>query len=581
MSEHIVVDATDLRDLARAARGARSDVDSVKTRAGNVMANLDRRGWNAGAAESAWNSAKGGITAISGALDQRAGDLDFRANLVDEFENGMYSGGMPTGFPLADPVNSYSGNLIHAEVDLALPTRGAIGLLLSRTYNSRDPRRGLFGVGWTSSLEWKVLSMPDGFVVVRCADGKRDRYDLAPDGTWVGDFGVHHHLAALDGGSLAVDARRDGGCSCPSMPRVISSPSPTATGTAITSNATALVERGGSVTGSAAGSSWSTAPKTVPRLARDSSGAEVGYVCDDAGRLVRVTDPTGAATSYAYDSDGRLATITDALGNTVLRNRFDARGRVLEQVDATGATSRFDYDDAEQLTTLTDARGATLRVYHDARGQVARAVDALGGEIVYSYTTCGNRASMRDRTGRLWQWEYDVDCRRTAVIDPLGNAERLAYDANDNLISRSDPLGNTWRFSYDDRGNLIEVVDPNGARTAAEVDAFGQLRQLLDPDGVATRFDHDEIGNLVEVATAVGSSRFVYDAAGRGWFSQTPTVTPMAPPTTRLGACSRTPTRWDRSAASSATHSATCCAWCLPTRRASRSSTTPRAGPSA
>jgi len=52
--------------------------------------------------------------------------------------------------------------------------------MLTRTYNSRDARRGLFAPGWTSSLEWKLLRMPDGFIVVRCADGKHDRYDLAP-----------------------------------------------------------------------------------------------------------------------------------------------------------------------------------------------------------------------------------------------------------------------------------------------------------------------------------------------------------------------------------------------------------------
>ena len=334
------------------------------------MANLDRRGWNAGAAESAWNSAKGGITAISGALNQRAGDLDFRANLVDEFENGMYSGGMPIGFPLADPVNSYSGNLIHAEVDLALPTRGAIGLLLSRTYNSRDPRRGLFGVGWTSSLEWKVLSIPDGFVVVRCADGKRDRYDLAPDGTWVGDFGVHHHLAALNGDrwQLTLAGRR----------------------VFLSFNAQgeleSIADRNGNVQSierDSAGrarrlsdglSRWvelEYGAEDRPRLARDSSGAEVGYVFDEAGRLVRATDPTGAATSYAYDADGRLATITDALGNTVLRNRYDARR------PGAGAGRRRGRDEPFRLRRRRAAHDADRRSGRDA-ARVPRCAGAGG-----------------------------------------------------------------------------------------------------------------------------------------------------------------------------------------------------------
>src|SRR5205085_6384698 len=110
----------------------RSDVDAVRARAGGIMGSLDRRGWNAGTADSAWNAARSGMVTLGSNLDKRASDLDWRAGLLDEYENGAYSGGVPWGMPLQDPVNSYTGNLVHSELDLRLPTRGGLPLHLSR-----------------------------------------------------------------------------------------------------------------------------------------------------------------------------------------------------------------------------------------------------------------------------------------------------------------------------------------------------------------------------------------------------------------------------------------------------------------
>ena len=114
----------------------------------------------------------------------------FAPTLVDQSKTATNSGTVPFGCP-KDPAYSFSGNLGHTEI--ALPTRG-LGLLFGRAYNSRD----LFGPGWTCSVEWKGRHRPPGRLRRRARRRRPPRpFDLAPDGSYVGDFGVRHHLQAL------------------------------------------------------------------------------------------------------------------------------------------------------------------------------------------------------------------------------------------------------------------------------------------------------------------------------------------------------------------------------------------------
>jgi len=113
------------------------------------------------------------IKALGGFMERRGGELRLAlrttlAGLITfalaELLNSRGIGVGPDGLPLQDPVNSFSGNLLHRVIDLALPSRGGLPLGLIRTYNSRDERLGLFGKGWTSTLEWQVTALDAGTV---------------------------------------------------------------------------------------------------------------------------------------------------------------------------------------------------------------------------------------------------------------------------------------------------------------------------------------------------------------------------------------------------------------------------------
>ena len=61
---------------------------------------------------------------------------------------------------------------------------------------------------------------------------------------------------------------------------------------------------------------------------------------DNAGNLVRLTDPDGNATTFVYNSDNQLIQRTDSLGDSTYFS-YDANGKLASQVDRDGR--RIDY----------------------------------------------------------------------------------------------------------------------------------------------------------------------------------------------------------------------------------------------
>ncbi|WP_157984823.1 RHS repeat-associated core domain-containing protein [Lentzea terrae] len=84
-----------------------------------------------------------------------------------------------------------TGNFTTSAVDATVGTAGP-QLSVARTYNSIDPRRdGLFGAGWTTVFDMKVVPDDDGSgsVVVTYPDGQTVRFGRNANGTYVAPGG--------------------------------------------------------------------------------------------------------------------------------------------------------------------------------------------------------------------------------------------------------------------------------------------------------------------------------------------------------------------------------------------------------
>ncbi|HEV8535001.1 MAG TPA: HNH/ENDO VII family nuclease [Candidatus Limnocylindria bacterium] len=414
------------------------------------------------------------------------------------------------GFNMGEPVNTFTGNLSYSSTDLEVPARG-LPLRLARTYNALDSRAGIFGRGWTSTLEWSLADRGSTVMVTR-GDGRRDQYALSSDFTYLAPPGVFDLLAKRADGSFVLTTPGQISVEFSAAGAIRRLTDRNANALAFeTDSANRVI----SVTDGAARAlalSYDGAGHVAS--ATDPAGRAYAYTYE-SGRLAAVTDPSGANTRYAYDAEGRLTEITDALGNVVQRNIYDTRGRVTSQANAVGGTLLFSYDDATRTTMHTDARGNVTSIAHDELGRAIKVTDALGASIQYGYDSRGDRTTFRDRGGNLWRFAYDSRGNQTEAVDPAGGRSTLTYDSLNGVTSRTDANGNTWRYAYDARGNLVSLTDGEGGVTSIVVDASGLPTKVTDADGVATELAYDSAGNPVSVATAAGTARSRYDAAGR------------------------------------------------------------------
>lgn len=414
------------------------------------------------------------------------------------------------GLLIGEPVNTFTGNFTFSSTDLDVPARG-LPLNLARTFNALDTRAGIFGTGWTSTLEWSLADRGSTALVTR-GDGRRDRYALSSDGTFLAPPGVFDVLAKRTDGTFLLTTPGQNGVEFSAAGAIRRLTDRNANALTFATDAAGLVTSMTDGAGRSLAFTYDGAGHVA--TASDPAGRVFAYVYE-SGHLVAATDPTGATQRYAYDADGRMTSLTDALGKMVFRNVYDARGRVTTQTDAVGGTALFSYDDATRTTMHTDARGNVTRVAHDEVGHAMTVTDTLGRSIQYAYDSRGNRTSFRDRNGGLWRFAYDERGNRTQVVDPAGGRSTFTYDALNGLTSRTDANGSTWRYAYDSRGNLVSLTDGEGGVTRVAVDASGLPIRVTDADGVATALAYDSAGNPTTVTTAAGTATSRYDAAGR------------------------------------------------------------------
>ncbi len=84
------------------------------------------------------------------------------------------------------PFDPNLGNHLSSAIDATIPVAGP-ELDVVRTYNSLDPRKtGVFGAGWSSKYDLRLVIEPAGSVVATYPDGQQVRFGKNPDGTYVG-----------------------------------------------------------------------------------------------------------------------------------------------------------------------------------------------------------------------------------------------------------------------------------------------------------------------------------------------------------------------------------------------------------
>ncbi|ROP72229.1 DUF6531 domain-containing protein [Curtobacterium sp. PhB115] len=456
-------------------------------------------------------AAAGGEGAVSTVSDAAlaaalaaAGVSQTRTDL--QFDPPSAYGAQPTTGYSMDPVNTTTGNFLEPELDLAF-TGASAALQVTRMYNSLDQHVGLFGPGWASILETRLLLDDEGASFVG-ADGRQVRFPRDGEG-WARGVGENRWLAAE--GDLLVVRDNQG-------ERIDFSPSGQWLGQRGGPGTAVRVER--------------DADDVVVRLVhergreididhvdgrvavlRASDGRRVEYGYDDRGRLVSVTDAVGTRT-YGWDDD-LITTVTSAAGVVEVDNTYDDQRRVVEQVSPHGRTVRFAYLPG-RVTVVSDHDGSRSNSYiADAKGRLVGVIDSDDRRQSMSYDRYGNLVSATERDGSVTVHAYDDRGRKTRTVTPSGGDLTYGYDEQDRVTTVVTEAGAVVTYEYvgDDRDPSV-IIDPVGGRTELTWQD-GTLTHVVDPTGVVLTLEHDAFGELVATTNAVGdTARIERDAAG-------------------------------------------------------------------
>ena len=430
------------------------------------------------------------------------------------------------------PVQVSTGHFLWQEVDVVI--EGSPGLTLTRSYNSNDPRDGMFGHGWSSNCDNALLQFAgsefdsnntvvaaSGFVF-RAANGKRYTFKRDANGTIVPPAGRFEAVEELAGGALRLTSPDGGSRSFDATGRL----------TSISSANGASIE-------------YEYAPDGRLQRMTAAQGGSLALSYNSGGRVQAVTDQANRVWQYAYDPEGNLTSVVDPAGGIrtyeytsytpvgdghtyhQLTEVRDASDVVVTQVSylndrvasyTHGADRfRYAYDTVQQSVTKTDSIGSQWLFTYDAAGRVVSERDPLGYVRRHEYDVNGRRVRYTDAANQVWTWTYDARGRVTSATNPLLVQRTWQYDGNSWFATRIDlPLGRNIQFTYDSRNLPLRIVDSGGAASDYTWDADGHLVRVQDALGGQINVASDAVGRPSTLTDAVGrDTRMAYGPIGR------------------------------------------------------------------
>lgn len=394
-----------------------------------------------------------------------------------------------------DPVNLATGNLYHTERDVSVAGRG-LPLVFERAYNSRGPKDGPLGFGWTHSFNHKLnfYGAEGGYVRVGWVDGAgAERFFRLP-GSSVPAGSV---FQAAPGVYSVLKREADGSWS--------------------------LTEKNGLRYGfeSNAGTTAGQVARLLTIKDRNLNTLTLSYNTGCGNVLCSVSDGPGRSLAFTYTS-GRISQVTvKASDGAVLQAHqygYDGNGHLTSYQSPLGVAGQhgavtYDYytaadgqnlDHALKTYTLPEGEGMRFAYYLD--GRVFRHQRHKHGTLLPETTTFRYQDFRRETVtvnerGYERRHTFDANGNPVRIIDETGAAYTYAYDAANpfNRLSETDPAGLTTQYQYDSVGNVIRITPPSGAATEyADFTAYHAPQRIKDAQGNWTLLKYDAKGNLTD-----------------------------------------------------------------------------------
>lgn len=429
------------------------------------------------------------------------------------------------------PVYVATGHLVWKETDIVLKGRPALGL--SRTFNSNDPRTGLFGRGWISGCDEFFGKMK---ITEADAEG-----NLTSSHRYVLRLGNGYRYVFEETGNNEYKSK--------SSALII-----TAT---VNDGIATLTNRDGSYR------VFGPQGKIISRVNR--KGLTISYEYDGSGRLVAKEDDFGRRLNLLYNPQGFVASVSDHNQRSWLY-AYDPSGNLTSVTDPMGGQLQYSYQDYQepngehqysQLTGLIDEAGNQVLIVNYNNEKVAGYAQN-GASYTYSYnhTSSNPYTEKRDSSNERWRFYFDEESgqitsfqdtdnryqrygyneRRqinaytaknntqylyeynelgdlTALVDGRGRIE-LGHDENQSPfpISITTRMGHETQFVRDEQGNPTRITDPSNAVTVIEYSTQGDATRITDALNQSVQIEYSTQGMPTQITDALGrETHLTYD----------------------------------------------------------------------
>ena len=563
--------------------------ETINSMAGWLQQSNQVNTWVSGVAQDFRDAGSGAskIKTVSNAyLDQRMQERGTGAPQVQKIEvhPAQVTGEIPTSGFANDPVNVATGNFIEPETDLSFPGTFACNLNLKRMYNSlavtnsQDIPSGVFGIGWSSTLDQRLEFDADKASWFT-ADGRLLTFAREGEG-FARASGEAWWLTKAEPGSDAY-ARIEASQRETQQQLKKSRGLDKSADQALTQESFywIVMNNAHESFGFSASGDWVSAtdghPSNTVVAFRDAQGQVTDLVHPESQRGIRVNYEalvqnteapeyrpisaytyntagteantplmaaeysyegehlTGVSTnagvrSYTHTDAGLIREVINANGIVEVTNTYDELGRVVHQLTEYGREVSYTYTPS-LVTIVADAEtGDNSNLWtSDSKGRLIGITATDGSRQTMRYDSFGNRVGITERDGSRTTRVFDNRGRLKRERTPEGTDYTYGWDEHDRITGVSvrdarDPrnLGTPMTVSYEYTDSMnpnpSAVIDADGAQTLYDWDDRGLLTRVTDPTGVSTTFEYDVYGDLVLVTNGAGNTTtLIRDDHGR------------------------------------------------------------------
>ena len=428
---------------------------------------------------------------------------------------------------LADPVDGATGSLYIPAVDMKLPDLEE-DFIISRKYESINPRSGLLGHGWVSSLE-SFLQYKKDVCYILCTDGHIESFHQR-GGEWQNDKENTKRITLKQKPDCfelydALEKKTYTYGEAGKLLRITDGHG---------NHSDYIYENGilRSVTTFAGGVIKVEITEGRLRSLKDVLGRSVTYTYDEKGHLTCVNQNGRGLTRYVYDKKGCITEITDQNNKHYTKNTIDNRGRVTGQNYPDKSSCEITYDDAKRTVTFYYPQTGGRQKVHYNEAQLVTLIEYQDNTFeAYEYDKWQNRTRYVDRNGNETLWEYSRKGEKIKEVRASGLETEYVYDEAGYLLEETDNEASCKKYSYDSRHYLQEkktLVSKENGKWISEkysYDKYGRLCYTEDGRGNRTTYSYEEeaperlcgVDFLPSIETSPEGYEYFYgyDEAGR------------------------------------------------------------------